>query len=366
MDWNNIKEVIDEQCSLEDNKYYLAERTIEIDDKQIVFDYVDKYWSKTKISLDKLRKRLIVDSEYDFYVTKNKSNGLMGLHIAKSNGDRYSGDIVLKCQICNSHFKIKQERKLFYEREHCVCSSCRCKLAQQQDGVKERYEKTMLEKYGCKRPIQNAKIKAKTEKTMLKKYGAKSPLESDIVRKKIANTMIEKYGEDNPFKLEEFQKKADDTMVQKYGSSNIWQTEIGLKIKNSFSNGFSKIANEFFDKLSEHIPYKIMYGTNEKRLVVGDKTFFLDGYIEEININIEFFGNWFHANPEKYSHDMVIGFHKSLNYAWQIWEKDAERKKLIEEEYGIKTIVVWEKEFREDKGLCIKRISKKIEKIKEA
>lgn len=68
---------------------------------------------------------------------------------------------------------------------------------------------------------------------------------------------------------------------------------------------------------------------------------------------IEFNGDYWHCNPNQYSSTF---FHPHIKkYAEQIWEIDNIKKRIMENQ-GFTYIVVWEKEWREDKATCIRNI----------
>lgn len=72
----------------------------------------------------------------------------------------------------------------------------------------------------------------------------------------------------------------------------------------------------------------------------------MDYFIEELNIAIEFNGNVFHANPRLYNkNDYPNPFNKNLT-SEMIWEKDKLRYETLLSEHNIKTIVIWEDEYK--------------------
>lgn len=70
---------------------------------------------------------------------------------------------------------------------------------------------------------------------------------------------------------------------------------------------------------------------------------------------IEYFGDYWHANPKKYSSDWK---HKHLNKrADEIWISDKNRIKNLEDR-GYDVLVIWETDWHNDKINSIKRINK--------
>lgn len=108
--------------------------------------------------------------------------------------------------------------------------------------------------------------------------------------------------------------------------------------------GYSKRSSTLFDLLKVHHP-SIEYGTNEKKVRSGNRVFTVDCFHPETNRIIEFYGDYWHANPAKYSSDF---FNKNKGMtAAEIHEYDALRIKSIESK-GHEVLIVWESDFAND------------------
>lgn len=238
------------------------------------------------------------------------------------NGKCINDNFIIKCNKCGKVFKTKKCYTTMHKK-NLLCKSCSCHYTQILGGQK-KFEETMMKKYGCRRPIQNKKIKIKTQKTMMKKYGANSPLESSFIKNKIINTMIKKYGVENPFHSSIFQQKC----------------------KKSYINHSIK-GDNLMEKLSQDLPYKLLYGDNEKLFTFKNHWYRVDGFIEEKNFAIQFQGDYYHANPSIYDENHIFNNWGKQKTAKQIWEKDKKRKNELETIYGIKIFYVWEKDLKE-------------------
>ena len=73
---------------------------------------------------------------------------------------------------------------------------------------------------------------------------------------------------------------------------------------------------------------------------------YLDYYIEELKTCIEFNGTVFHADPRYYKEDDRPNPYDKSILAKDIWAHDKERYDYLLNEHGIKTIVVWEEDYR--------------------
>jgi hypothetical protein len=133
------------------------------------------------------------------------------------------------------------------------------------------------------------------------------------------------------------------------------------KINNKFK-GYSKISIEFIEKLLNNFTFKeTYYGENEFMFLIKDsliKNPRVDLYIKDINLVIEFFGDVYHANPSIFKEsDFPHPFNKQLN-AKQIQEFDKLRIDLIKEKYNCDFIIIWEKDYKENKEHVINNIIK--------
>lgn len=108
--------------------------------------------------------------------------------------------------------------------------------------IKEKADKTNVEKYGSVNPMMSDSVKEKIKKTSLEKYGVEHPASAEEVRSKAAKTMkaktkaekekslkmrietmLENHGVENPMQSQEFQDKAKETRMEKYGVEFILQ-----------------------------------------------------------------------------------------------------------------------------------------------
>ncbi len=66
---------------------------------------------------------------------------------------------------------------------------------------------------------------------------------------------------------------------------------------------------------------------------------FVDYFLTDYNIAIEYFGDYWHSNPKAYESDYYFPRMKMM--AKEIWEKD--RKRLIEIKQSVESIIIiWE------------------------
>ena len=74
--------------------------------------------------------------------------------------------------------------------------------------------------------------------------------------------------------------------------------------------------------------------------------YFLDYFIPELNICIEFNGDSWHGNPNIYSeNDKCHPIDKTIT-AKELQDKDKRRYDFLQNKYGIKTYIIWENESK--------------------
>jgi hypothetical protein len=182
--------------------------------------------------------------------------------------------------------------------------------------------------------------------------------------------MIKRYGEEEGKKaFDEYVKKQRvngktlEWFVEKLGEDEgkIKFKEISLgKAKGGPAAGssYSKVSQEFLIKLDSYLGgiYKTYFATkNEEKIFYIDpiqKCYILDYFIEDLNVSVEFHGDYFHANPKKYGPDhefpKLVKENRPIK-AKELWEKDQKKYDLLKEHKGIKTIVVWEDDYYRNK-----------------
>lgn len=90
---------------------------------------------------------------------------------------------------------------------------------------------------------------------------------------------------------------------------------------------------------------------------IGDSYYFPDIVIDN-KVIIEYFGDYWHANPSKYPSDYIIERTKKI--ASDIWDFDNKRIEMLKSG-GYDVIVVWESDYKRDKTDVIRKIIKYVE-----
>lgn len=158
--------------------------------------------------------------------------------------------------------------------------------------------------------------------------------------------------EDAKHKVKEVQiTNGIDVYIKKYGidigtvkyNSRIseWQNKmVGLSV------GISKVSIELFSAID---PDKTgLYGENETTVWANSKAYRVDYYNKTSRKIIEFYGQYWHADPAKYKPTDYI--RKKL--VSDIWSKDA-TKKLELENAGFDVLIIHESDYYKNKDLII-------------
>jgi G:T-mismatch repair DNA endonuclease (very short patch repair protein) len=150
-------------------------------------------------------------------------------------------------------------------------------------------------------------------------------------------------GESNSMAKYENRKKLSESLKKSWGSGNLEETRKKMSdtLKNTRRSGKlksvikSKKETEIFNHLTK-MGYKV---TSSYKI----DTKICDIYIPKLNLIIEYFGDYWHCNPNKYSEE-YINKKKNLS-AKEIWEYDKMKLELIKS-YGYNVEVIWENELK--------------------
>ncbi|MCK9477540.1 MAG: very short patch repair endonuclease [Candidatus Muirbacterium halophilum] len=112
---------------------------------------------------------------------------------------------------------------------------------------------------------------------------------------------------------------------------------------------YSKIERDIKEILSEN------YEIKNIKIKAKNRTLFPDIVIGDTIIEI--YGDYWHCNPEIYDENY---YHKQINkLSKDVWEHDKERINILKT-YGYNVLIIWEKEWKENKDKTIKKIIENI------
>lgn len=288
----------------------------------------------------------------------------------------------------------------YYCKKYICTSSCPCVMEKisatntkvygsknvfENEQIKEKIKETNRKKRNHDYPMQCSEVKEKAIITNLIRYKETSPAKSQKVKDKIRNTNISKYKVDYLLRDENFKKQANQKKYNRDYPSQRHITLESLKIlhtKELFEKMYIRYSARELAKILNVVPstiysYKRKYHIDisviadstpeneiknwlnenninfifqEKQLI---KPFRMDFFLTDCNIDLEFNGDFWHMNPAMYSENDINN--KNGKTAKLIWEKDL-RKKSKCLSNNIRQIVIWEKDWNEDKNQIKKKI----------
>lgn len=138
-----------------------------------------------------------------------------------------------------------------------------------------------------------------------------------------------------------------DKMIKKYGE------EEGLKRWDEWIEkhtcGVSEVSQRCFDSIDQYLKdkYETYYSKKNKEFEVkcGKNVYYLDYYIKDLNICVEFNGSVFHGDERLYEDDCHCNPFNLKVTAKELREKDKERYKSLYLNHRIKTYVIWELDY---------------------
>lgn len=210
------------------------------------------------------------------------------------------------------------------------------------------------------RKAKSAIIK-KIESSCQRLYGVKNVSQLDSVKKKKKKTFLQRYGVENPAQIPEVRKKIVKTCIQKYGveySFMLYNKE-APNIKSFFQTNVESILKKKKIKILSEQALFSRYNRVLKRQFSPRA----DIIIEDAKIVIECYGDYWHANPVKFSANEKIRKFKGFESASSIWEYDRIRENHIKS-FGYKVIVIWQTDFLRDPDKQISKILLEYEKRK--
>ena len=277
----------------------------------ILCNYCNKQMSSTKMhtcSSSKKQKlleireynirNLIEKNEYSIYEIVNNSEELFGIDIGY-------GSLLNFCK--NNNIKLKN-----------------LKESANSSRVRNKYVKTVNERYGVDNVSQSIIIKNKKEETCFKEYGVINPFQIFEVKEKSKKTMLEKYGVENAGNIPNIERN-NGRISKIHRKVSDYLTILNIDHDNEIGIIFKKY-NELLKRFYSPV---------------------VDIFIEEKNVVIEIYGDRWHCNPNMYYAEDIVQLWNGNSTAEQIWVYDKSRIQQIES-FGMKVIILWENDINKN------------------
>lgn len=247
------------------------------------------------------------------------------------------------------------------------CKKCATK-SNSINGLEKR-KQTCLQKYGTEYNFNLPNFQEEAHKTKIKRYGEnyaslaaqKGQLtyflrtgythttQNPEAEKKRKEKYLKTISQWTPEKIKEMTSKRMESYLKKESKGMFG----GVKVKTK-----SIISQKFIKKLKE-----ITNWTIKEEVHTNIYPYTVDFLIEE-KVIIEFYGDFWHANPEIYDADDTLNRPgNQIKTAKEIWLKDEKRLQYIVEKMKLPVIIVWEKDYKKDPLVTLQNLKSKIEKI---
>lgn len=162
-------------------------------------------------------------------------------------------------------------------------------------------------------------------------------------------------GKNNAMSNYEHRKKLSESLKKSWSSGKLEETRKKMSevLKNTRRSGKIKSVNKSKKETEICKDIKNMGYNVQSSYKVDTKI--CDIFIPKLNLIIEYFGDYWHCNPDKYSADYV---NKKKNLtAKEIWDYDTSKLELIKS-YGYNLEVIWESELKLNKERLLNIIKK--------
>lgn len=297
-----------------------------------------------KQKINEIKDKLTYDFLYNEYIIKEKSMK----QIAKELG--LSKPRLIEQAIKEHNIKIRSKSESRFAKGYIE----QCKKTSQErygksyhttkgSSIFDKISNAVKEKYNVDNVSQLPEIKEKISKSLNKLYKKNH---------KRFKKYKEKTGYDNPFSNPEVQEKIKETNKIKYQhefatQNNKIKEKIKLTRRLRKVSGKSKLAERFFLELEKHLPnHELYFKPKTKEFYIrfnNDIVYHYDFVDITSKKIIEFCGNFWHANPKKYSADW---FNPLIQLtAEQIWERDKQKERLAKQ-HGYELLQIWEDDVK--------------------
>jgi G:T-mismatch repair DNA endonuclease (very short patch repair protein) len=240
----------------------------------------------------------------------------------------------------------------------------------------EQRKETSIKIYGVDNPSKSDVIKDKKRKTFIENYGVDNIYKTTHFKEYLNNLMLLKYVKlrtTNPEKIsdsrkkftpgkwEEIEKKIKNTSLEKYGVTNVSKLDKNRKKHSEAMIGWWKGLSDLEKEERINRNFNLVSGLEitvrnilDNNMIIYDPQRFIGGKSYDIlirftNLIIEINGDYWHANPNKYSGTDFINYPGIGQVtASSVWDRDIEKIALAEK-YGYKVITIWEDEIKREK-----------------
>lgn len=141
--------------------------------------------------------------------------------------------------------------------------------------------------------------------------------------------------------------KGDSNWMRGKHHTEETKEKIRDKILSDFASGKRKLNKTMVSLPEKEIAKLLSDMGHDVKMGVRVENRLYDMFVADENTIVEFNGDYWHMNPEKYSSD---SYNKACNMtAFEIWKRDRE-KIDIAEKHGYKVCCIWENDYKKSKN----------------
>lgn len=122
-----------------------------------------------------------------------------------------------------------------------------------QSYIKDKFQNTMMKRYGVTSALQSDRLKSKMEATMIRRYGVSHALNDTELLDKVKKTNLDKFGVEYPAKSDEIKAKMKETSIDRYGVDNYKYLQMTDSSKYKLYREFKNDPIQFIEQL-KHKP----------------------------------------------------------------------------------------------------------------
>lgn len=205
------------------------------------------------------------------------------------------------------------------------------------ETIKERRAEGIRSKFSAMSKTELKKLRSKQSKSIKKSLSSRTPEAKELHLKRVSKAAKKRMARMSTEKWRAICKKISKSLRKRFASMN--EAELRTHIENSCGlRGTSRIETKMIRNIKA-LGYEVKHHVKVGRFEV-------DAYIPELNLVVEMYGDYWHANPKMFKTGDI---HPTIGTtASSIWERNSKRVTAIRE-FGYTVAVVWESDL-ETKG----------------
>jgi hypothetical protein len=205
--------------------------------------------------------------------------------------------------------------------------------------------------------VQEKKVKNHKSNTTIQYFLDKGYSETDAISAlkerqstRLKRKYIEKYGEKVGTERYEKTNASWSTKMETQYRAGKFSKSPKTKVWKVTSSSELQLAETLQEKLGK----PLLFGKNQLKIFDGVQYYYFDLCDIEHKKIIEYNGDYWHANPKKFSKNTIVRNGLSAN---DLWKKDI-IKRRVANRLGYKILTIWESDYLKEPSMCIEKCLK--------